>query len=602
MTNYSFDPPAKKAMDEAELSELISGLSADESGIEQAMMVLQEQEALRLEDEQEFQNWREAMIADGSVEALRALEKVTGEVLVEPDPEVPTETEADVSDAESDGADETAGAIDEVEKPQDPDEEESEPLDSGSGDESTELVEISDEEQLTAVEIIEESVSVKQVGEEAEVTYASKTVSVEVEKVKHSDSLSSALDEAVSSTPRKIRQKLSNKFVLGLSLAAGIFTLLILIGDSLLVSSPWSSVGMVVGSVLSFGIFAAHSFQKQSLIAKVANLFGSLGVYLRFDILIGLALVLIGVSNLVRDSRAFGSLDVQSAQVFDYKIDEVTLIVAGAVLLASVIAWQPMLRMGLLRILAPLALGSLVLILSGVEFSAFSLGDFDGYGFSSGLAASLAISLGLSLFFQPSFAADHDRAAWAVGEFNTRKRRVSTLHSFLFVLLPGVLAFLVISSEVSLSSLPELAQTGLLIGFGLGLAVALMGALDQAGIFSRASSLVIVLAGLIGGEFLTDYWVEGFSILGVVVLAAFVGSATVLRFANNVRSPIINLIGIIVATAAGWIAENPFGLLDLGFEQYSELSGAGLGLLTAFAISALVSLMTIQRSRVDENS
>ena len=48
--------------------------------------------------------------------------------------------------------------------------------------------------------------------------------------------------------------------------------------------------------------------------------------------------------------------------------------------------------------------------------------------------------------------------------------------------------------------------------------------------------------------------------------------------------------------------ENPFGLLNLGFEDYSELQGHGLGLIAAGFISALVSLGTIRKAKADENS
>jgi hypothetical protein len=221
MTNYSFDPPAKKAMDEAELSELISGLSADEDGIEKAMKIIQQQEALIQQDAEEFQNWRQAMLEDGSNEALRAVERVTGEVLVEPEPELQPEPEkedqtAEVSESTSDETD-----VEETSQATEPQETEAPPADSDQNSEEvtdktaeTDLVEDSEEELLTesteveSIEIIDESVEVIDNGEYVETSYTAVSVVAEVKKIQVSDSVEKAAISAIETRPKKIRQSL----------------------------------------------------------------------------------------------------------------------------------------------------------------------------------------------------------------------------------------------------------------------------------------------------------------------------------------------------------------------------------------------------------
>ena len=587
MTNYSFEPPAKKAMDEAELSELISGMSADESGIEKAMKILQEQETLRLADQQNLEAWRQAMIDDGSFEALTAVEKITGEVLIEPDPE--PQSEARVQ-PETGIQPETGGIH--------PDETIEEDSVASSDEDAT-----SEEEPTATVEVIDESISVIEGDGTFEIDYQSVTVSTEIRKVASADFLQEALVSAARAKPKKIRQVLSSKFVLGLSLAAGIFALLVIGQVAVLPSNPWASVGTLLGALAGFGIYVGQGFQKESFRSSVAHRFGALGIYWQALLLASASLVLVAVSNLARDNRLFTDLAVSPAKIVDYRVDEVALVVVAAILFAALMAWQPMLRFGLTRLFAIIGLTSVGLVVSGVEFSEATFGDFDAFAFSAGAVLALFATAGLGVVLQPNFASSHERPTWAVGEFNTRHRRVASLHGFLFVLLPAVLAFVVGISDINMGNISEYAQFGLLTAYGLALMVLLIGVLDHSNVYFKLVAFAILSAGLVLGEYLTDDWVEGLTIIGVLLLAALAGAGFVIRFfVRNMQYPWLVFAGTLLGGATGWLIENPFGLLDLGFTDYSELQGHGFGLIAAIFVSAVISLGTIGRAKTYENS
>jgi len=210
MTNYSFDPPAKKAMDEMELSELISGMNADEDGIEKAMKILQEQEALRVSDEENFQNWRAAMIKDGSVEALKAVEAATGETLIEPEPESVTEEveeiTAEINDQSEQGETPAGNSVIE-------DDLSSEEVAEELEEESTQLeTESEPEAQGTVIEVSEERIQMTETDDGVEVSYQSSTLVAELSTVSLAASLDAALDEAVTTNPSKIRQRSRRSF------------------------------------------------------------------------------------------------------------------------------------------------------------------------------------------------------------------------------------------------------------------------------------------------------------------------------------------------------------------------------------------------------
>ena len=592
MTNYSFEPPAKKAMDEAELSELISGLSADESGIEKAMKILQEQETLRVEDQRNFDAWRQALINDGSVEALKAVEKVTGEVLIEPDPEPEPEAEPEPQ----------LETLEEVTEPEAATVEPQAVIDNELS-ETTEEINIPEESVRATVEVIQESVSITQEDGNLEIDYQSVTVSTELRRVTPADSLQDALASAVNQPPKKIRQFLSSKAVLGASLAASVFALLVIGQIAILPSNPWASVGTLVGVILGFGLFVAHGFQKEGFASLVSKRLHALGVYWQAALLLGVSLTVIAVSNLARDNRLFVDLAVSPAKIVDYRIDEITLVVLTAVLFATVLAWQPMLRFGLLRLFAVVGLVSIGLVLSGLESNETAFGDFDALAFVAGAILAFVVTVVLGIVLQPSFAASHERPSWAVGEFNTRRGRVATLHGFLFIFLPGLLAFIFGLADIAMGNTSELAQTGLLIGAGIALMVTLVGIFDHSNVYFKLVALALIAAGLVSGEYLVNDWVEGLSTIGLLLLVTSAGSGLVIRFfADEVQNGWLALVGIVLGGAVGWLIENPFGLLDLGFEGYSDIQGYGLGFIAAVFVSAIISLGTIGKAKADENS
>ncbi|HEY7796219.1 MAG TPA: hypothetical protein VIB61_00400, partial [Microbacteriaceae bacterium] len=149
----------------------------------------------------------------------------------------------------------------------------------------------------------------------------------------------------------------------------------------------------------------------------------------------------------------------------------------------------------------------------------------------------------------------------------------------------------------------EFAQAGLLIGFGLALTVLLIGALDYSSVYFKLAALVLVLAGLVSGEYLINDWVEGLSLVGLLLLAASAAAGLIIRFfANQVRNAWLALVAVVLGGAVGWLIENPFGLLDLGFDDYSELQGHGLGFIAAGFVGAVISLGMIGKAKADENS
>lgn len=590
MTNYSFDPPAKKAMDEAELSELISGMSADESGIEEAMKILQEQEALRLEDDQNFQKWREALLKDGSTEALKAIEKVTGEVLVEPEPE--PEPEAETQDSQRASVDEDTATTENLEQ-----QVETEIADDVEVETSS-IDELADEQ----VELIEESITVISDGADVEIDYQSVTVSTETQKITPADSVHSVMQQAAVEKPSKIRQRLSSKFVLGISAAAGVFGLLSISDLILLPTSQWSAIGMLAGVLIGFGVYVAQGFQKLNLIGAVSSRLNAMGLYWKIALLVSISLLAVSVSNLARDNNLFPGLSVAPAKIIDYELDEISLLAIGTVLFASVVAWQSLLRFGLIRLLAGVALVSVGLTMTSVEEIDAGLGDWNYQAFLAGAISAIVITVGLSVLLQPGFASDHERPEWAIGEFSTRARRVTVAHGFLFILIPGLLAYLFISAEVSLSNASELAQAGLLLSAGLAIFIALLGVFDFKDVYLRIIALSLVSAGLITGEYLTNDWVEGLSLIGLILLVGLVGASLVVRFLGAKIVAWIVFVASGMAVIAGWLIENPFGLLDLGFEGYENLQGYGLGLLVAVVISAVISIGAIRKQIANENS
>lgn len=95
MSEFSLEPPERQALTDAELSERVANMSADEVGLEAAMKLVEEQERLRELDSSNLQQWVDQLKSIGSKEALEAVSAVTGEVFVfEPEIEpLPTETE-----------------------------------------------------------------------------------------------------------------------------------------------------------------------------------------------------------------------------------------------------------------------------------------------------------------------------------------------------------------------------------------------------------------------------------------------------------------------------------------------------------------------------
>jgi hypothetical protein len=596
MTNYSFDPPAKKAMDEMELSELISGMNADEDGIEKAMKILQEQEALRVSDEENFQNWRAAMIKDGSVEALKAVEAATGETLIEPEPESVTEEveeiTAEINDQSEQGETPAVNSVIE-------DDLSSEEVAEELEEESTQLeTESEPEAQETVIEVSEERIQMTETDDGVEVSYQSSTVVAELSTVSVAASLDAALDEAVTTNPSKIRQRISSKFLLGVSAAVAAFGLLLILHETVLGSSEFASFGFLLGGAAATALVAVQSFQKTSFSSSVSNKLAWLGGYWKYLIALAVGLVFIAFSNLARDYDLFAALEVEPALIVDYELDEISLLAIFAILFAVVLAWQPMLRFALLRLFGVLALVSLGLILSGIETSEVSIGDFDYESLIAGFITSFLLITSLQLLTQPNFAADHEREAWAAGEFNSRLKRVSTLHALLLVALPTLLASVFSLSGFEFSQAENWVQVGGLIAVGLALLVLVAGSVDFENRWFKTASLVVLVAALVVSEYLTNDWVSALFTMGGVAIAALVSSSLIIRFAKTPQAnPVVVIIGLLIALTIGWLIENPLGLLDLGFEGYSDLSGWGAGALVAVVVGSLFALASVISSR-----
>jgi len=616
MTNYSFDPPAKKAMDEAELSELISGLSADEDGIEKAMKIIQEQEALIQQDAEEFQNWRQAMLEDGSNEALRAVERVTGEVLVEPEPEVQPEPEVENQTAEdSEPTSEETGVEEADQATEQSQETENTLVDSDQNSEEvpdnpaeTDLAEDREEELLTenteveSIEVIEESVEVVDNGEYVETSYTAVSVVAEVQKIQVNDSVEKAAISAIETRPKKIRQSLSSKFVLGISLATAIFASLITVERAILPQNSWTAIGVLFGVILGSIAFALQGFQSKSFRQIVESKFGSLGLAWSVGLIASVSAVAVGVSNLARDNRLFQDIEVAPALVVDYEIDEITLTVVFATVLAAILAWQPMLRSAILRVIAFVGFFSVFATLLALDGFDFELGDFDYQSFIAGTIAALALTLVLGILLHPSFASDHDRSSWAAGEFNARRSRASVLHSVLFVFIPGALGTLFIASGANMGNAEQVAQIGLLVALGIAIMVAAIGVLDSEKLLLRLIGLLLVTAGLVAGEYLTNDWVNNVSTIGSLLLVAIASSALVARVSKGeIRKTWVSPVAVILGFVVGWLIENPFELLDLGFEEYASLSGFGLGIAASALIAGIISLLILEKAEENED-
>ena len=69
----NFDPPARKALPDAEIYRILSEIPADSEGMERAANLMGEQERLREEDERAYLRWLEDLKSDGSAEAQATL-------------------------------------------------------------------------------------------------------------------------------------------------------------------------------------------------------------------------------------------------------------------------------------------------------------------------------------------------------------------------------------------------------------------------------------------------------------------------------------------------------------------------------------------------
>ena len=71
-----FDPPTPQALDPNELVQAIARLGADSEGVAKAVELIQIQEALKLQDQEDFANWVAQMVQDGTDKAIAALRRV----------------------------------------------------------------------------------------------------------------------------------------------------------------------------------------------------------------------------------------------------------------------------------------------------------------------------------------------------------------------------------------------------------------------------------------------------------------------------------------------------------------------------------------------
>lgn len=183
-------------------------------------------------------------------------------------------------------------------------------------------------------------------------------------------------------------------------------------------------------------------------------------------------------------------------------------------------------------------------------------------------------------------------------EFNSRLKRVSTLHALLLVALPTLLASVFSLSGFEFSQAENWVQVGGLIAVGLALVVLVAGSVDFENRWFKTASLVVLVAALVVSEYLTNDWVSALFTMGGVAIAALVSSSLIIRFAKTPQAnPVVVIIGLLIALTIGWLIENPLGLLDLGFEGYSDLSGWGAGALVAVVVGSLFALASVISSR-----
>lgn len=70
-----FDPPTPQALNPNELVQAIARFGADTEGVAKAVELIQIQEALKLQDQEDFANWVAQMVQDGSDRAISALRR-----------------------------------------------------------------------------------------------------------------------------------------------------------------------------------------------------------------------------------------------------------------------------------------------------------------------------------------------------------------------------------------------------------------------------------------------------------------------------------------------------------------------------------------------
>ena len=112
MDSSQYTPPVRRALSDEQIAEFVAKSHADEAGMLAAMQLLEEQVALRKNEDLEFEIWAVKMVQIGTPEALAALAAARGEVApapivetpqpqpeTQPQPEAPSAVDSNSSDA-----------------------------------------------------------------------------------------------------------------------------------------------------------------------------------------------------------------------------------------------------------------------------------------------------------------------------------------------------------------------------------------------------------------------------------------------------------------------------------------------------------------------
>lgn len=630
MSEFSLEPPVKSALNDADLRERVSLMSADDIGLEQAMSLVEEQEKLREQDRIALEAWVSELKANGSREALLAIMAHTGEVIeIEPEPEPEQEPEPEPEPVSNDAG---PNSLDQDSQ----EEHDSQFFDeittnnlnaenlaqSGSAESAGTTFAVSQKEQ--AAESIDEmrgepSKSSKgSFDDELEGGQYINTISLVQSRSGDVEGLDfdAVVAQALTATRTSRASRINVRILTQASVPVAIAVIISAIFSRLGLNSTSLLLGLLIGSALSFAVLAFASTTKLSGNGFALTAVATFGKRLGFVVSLVVALAFLGVglalAPLLGTTLRFDELRVAPASVGSFELAAVELIFLAWLALGLAIAFVPELRKVMNLLVTFGTLGALAFITG--------LAAVDGFEQPSGQYVWEKIVLVAAIVF--SFAI---LAFALVGTAPNVSGSSSKFASALaFGVFPSFVSYVLLGGAVKVGSAESelpLILLAVLVGLGmLPVVSALLSQLSATLAFIRKAgsplAFFLISASLFVGHFLDHGLLfeiaNSSALVAMAILGSFISDNSLRK--TRLHRPslsqsygfygafdLLSMIGVSLAIAAGWFITNPFGFIPVDiFPQYELLTIPGLGLIVAFLLSYLFGLLRLAKIQDQE--